>query len=296
MSRCHFKWPKEIEKNENLTHLILSQNYIEELPGTIEKLRKLQSLGMRWCGLSRLPPEIGNLNNLQLLDLQGNQLTEIPKEVGNLKKLVELDLSSNKLKTLPHEMMKLDKLDTLNLRFNPFSPDIPGDPIRYGAATDLLRTIWENKPTIFTAFSDIDLTNEVFISYSRKNINTARLIAELLEEAGFIVWWDHDLPTGRGFRSIIEKALRKSKCVVVLWSNESIASDWVLDEADFAKGRNTIVPILIERVSPPFGFRQLQSIQLFDWDGNKKSPIVETLLSEVKRHVSGDYTRPSPMT
>ena len=45
---------------------------------------------------------------------------------------------------------------------------------------------------------------------------------------------------------------------VVVWSQHSIQSDFVRDEAEEAQQRNILVPVLKEMVRPPAGFRQIR--------------------------------------
>lgn len=45
------------------------------------------------------------------------------------------------------------------------------------------------------------------------------------------MWWDRTIPPGSTFDRVIEQALDSARCVVVLWSATSAASDWVKTEA-----------------------------------------------------------------
>src|SRR6185369_5725138 len=54
----------------------------------------------------------------------------------------------------------------------------------------------------------------------------------------------------------------RAKAVVVLWSASSGKSNWVQDEAAFARDRQRLVPISIDGSEPPLGFRQLQCVDL----------------------------------
>ena len=61
--------------------------------------------------------------------------------------------------------------------------------------------------------------SDIFISYARPDRDRARQMAEALEQRGWSVWWDHEIPPGRNFDDVIEEALGAASCVVVLWSN-----------------------------------------------------------------------------
>jgi hypothetical protein len=55
--------------------------------------------------------------------------------------------------------------------------------------------------------------------------------------------------------------------VVVLWTETSIRSDWVKDEAGAARNKGLLLQVLAGEVVPPMGFRQLQAAQLRGWTG-----------------------------
>ena len=66
--------------------------------------------------------------------------------------------------------------------------------------------------------------NDIFISYSREDRAAARYFAECFVQEGFSVWWDAALHSGETFDEVIEKELKASKAVVVLWSPRSVQS------------------------------------------------------------------------
>jgi len=68
--------------------------------------------------------------------------------------------------------------------------------------------------------------------------------------------------------------------VVVLWSTSSVRSQYVRDEAQEGLDLGKLVPVLIEAVKPPMGFRQLQAANLANWDG-EHSDSFEDLLDAV---------------
>jgi Leucine-rich repeat (LRR) protein len=68
--------------------------------------------------LDELPPEIGRLTRLEELDLDHNRLTELPPSLGSLHKLRTLRLANNRLVSLPDELRDLVELDDLSLRGN----------------------------------------------------------------------------------------------------------------------------------------------------------------------------------
>jgi TIR domain len=108
---------------------------------------------------------------------------------------------------------------------------------------------------------------DIFISYANEDRERARALAAALDALGWNVWWDHKIPAGKNFADVIEEAIANSRCVIVLWSEESIKSQWVRDEADEGKRRGKLVPAFLHRVAPPMGFRAIHSADLVNWDG-----------------------------
>jgi hypothetical protein len=49
------------------------------------------------------------------------------------------------------------------------------------------------------------------------------------------------------------------------------------EEADDAKRRRALVPVLIENVQPPIGFRAIQAAHLENWDGTKPTKAFDRL-------------------
>ncbi len=59
--------------------------------------------------------------------------------------------------------------------------------------------------------------------------------------------------------------------MVVLWSTHSIQSPWVQEEAEEGLALARLVPVLIESVRPPMGFRSIQACDLRQRDGEMTS-------------------------
>lgn len=104
----------------------------------------------------------------------------------------------------------------------------------------------------------------VFLSYARQDEKVAQNLAEALSGSHHEVWWDRNLLGGCRFSAEIDRALKEADAVVVLWSEASVQSAWVHDEA--AEGRDTgrLVPVSLGSIRAPLGFRQFQTIQLGD--------------------------------
>jgi formylglycine-generating enzyme required for sulfatase activity len=128
---------------------------------------------------------------------------------------------------------------------------------------------------------------DIFLSYAREDEARAGQLAEALEQHGFAVFWDREVPPGETWHSHIGHALVAAKCVVVAWSRHSIVSDWVIEEASEGKRRKILVPVLFEAVQPPFGFGGIQAASLIDWRPGRPSPAFSGLVGAARRIVSG---------
>ena len=96
------------------------------------------------------------------------------------------------------------------------------------------------------------------------------------------VFWDEETPAGYKWRNHISENLRTSRCVIVAWSKQSISSDYVLEEAEDAKKRDILLPVCIDRVEPPFGFKELQAHGLSGWNGAEDWPPLQRLVRRIE--------------
>ena len=122
---------------------------------------------------------------------------------------------------------------------------------------------------------------DIFFSYSHEDEKRIRPLVQVLEKRGWSVFWDRRIPAGKSWRSHIGQALEDARCVVVVWSKHSIESSWVGEEADEAKKRGTLLPILIDPVDPPIGFRSIQAGNLSEWEPGQASPGLNRLIQDI---------------
>lgn len=97
----------------------------------------------------------------------------------------------------------------------------------------------------------------IFISYSRKDRETARHLAEFLNGLGYSVWWDHDLHAGQNYRRQIQVELEGAHAAIVIWSPDAKDSDWVKDEAQAALRAGKLISTHTTDFEPydtPYGF------------------------------------------
>ena len=127
----------------------------------------------------------------------------------------------------------------------------------------------------------------VFLSYSREDAAKAEALAAALERLGHAVWWDRRLQGGSRFSQEIDRALKRSDAVLVLWSRSSVESAWVQDEAAEGRDSGRLVPVAIDESKPPLGFRQYQAIDLSGWKGRGKIAAIEALHEAIVAKTNG---------
>ena len=102
--------------------------------------------------------------------------------------------------------------------------------------------------------------SDVFVSYASEDRTRVEPIVEQLQAAGWSVWWDRDIAAGAGFEQTIDEEIQATRCVVVAWSERSVSSRWVRNEALEGLERDILIPLMLENVRVPVAFRQSQSI------------------------------------
>jgi hypothetical protein len=123
---------------------------------------------------------------------------------------------------------------------------------------------------------------DIFISFAHEDEARVQDLVRALEELGWSVFWDRHIPAGKTWRSYIGEALSEAHCVMVAWSRHSIGSQWVMEEADEGQKRSILVPVLLDAVEPPIGFRSIQAADLVEWAPGRPSPRFEQLIQDIK--------------
>ena len=131
---------------------------------------------------------------------------------------------------------------------------------------------------------------DIFLSYSKEDRKIAGRIAAALTEEGWDVFWDRTIPTGKTWRNWIGGKLDDAKCMVVLWSESSVNSRWVLEEAEIGVQRNMLIPASIHQVPPPLGFGAIQAADLSNWSGSREAAEFQ----ELERAIEELAGKPNP--
>jgi DNA-binding LacI/PurR family transcriptional regulator len=139
---------------------------------------------------------------------------------------------------------------------------------------------------IIFALNLVEGMADIFFSYSRGDRAKVAKLVGLLGRDGFSVWWDPAIETGEQFSPVIHDELEKAACVIVGWSTKSVKSDWVRYEAGAGRARHVLVPVSLDGIDPPYGFKHLQTLDFQGWTGNAKDARLQRLMTDIRRHVA----------
>ena len=123
--------------------------------------------------------------------------------------------------------------------------------------------------------------SDIFLSYASVDRERIKPLVEALQQCGFRVWWDPTILPGQVWRQVIDEALDAARCVVVVWSQASIASHWVTQEAEDGLQRRILVPLILDQVRIPLGFRGIQAANLVGWNGSTAHPEFDKLVRSI---------------
>lgn len=130
----------------------------------------------------------------------------------------------------------------------------------------------------------------LFISYSHLDRPLAEKLARALIARDHEVWWDRELASGDAFRKTIETQLKECEASIVIWSANSAASRWVLDEADKAVSDEKLLPVAFETgLEIPMGFGQFHVLDFSAWSGDVRAPVLEELDAKITEIVHGNF-------
>lgn len=155
----------------------------------------------------------------------------------------------------------------------------------------------------------MNTNKKAFLSYSHEDKDFAQIIAHKLIESGIEVWWDKwEISGGDSLiQKIFAEGLSKADIFLIILSNESVNSNWVKQELDYAiikkiEGVTRIIPLIKEKCDIPPPLRSLLWVDLstdFDagirkivksiFDVSDKPPLGEVpeYVTELKQSVGG---------
>lgn len=136
--------------------------------------------------------------------------------------------------------------------------------------------------------------SDIFLCYSRADSQVATQLEKQLKAEGWTVFRDVQTHVGRRWDNEIESELHSARAVVVLWSEKSRNSEYVLEEAEYGKRKAILFPARIEQTEPPYGFGRIQTADLTGWANENEHPALVQLLGSLKKQLNGSSPHPHP--
>lgn len=136
--------------------------------------------------------------------------------------------------------------------------------------------------------------SHIFVSYSRRNLTFVTQLVKDLQQAGLTIWFDQiSIQPGDIWEAAIEKGLKEAIAVIVIISPDSMASEYVRKEVNFAQESDQLIlPVLYQ---PAQLFLNLQTIQWVDLSSETVYPAnLQKLIAVLNREpgLSGNSTTP----
>ena len=92
----------------------------------------------------------------------------------------------------------------------------------------------------------------LFVSYSHKDKDFVESVVQSLQRKACNIWYDPDIVPGKSWNDDIAKHLKNANCFLLFLSDNSICSEYVLDEIYYAKKlKIDIIPCYIKNIELP---------------------------------------------
>jgi hypothetical protein len=124
--------------------------------------------------------------------------------------------------------------------------------------------------------------SDIFISYAAEDRDRVLPLVQALENTGWTIFWDRTIPAGKTWRQRMDAEIQACRSVLVVWTQNSVKSEWVLEEAEIGKRRQILIPVVLDEVEPPFGFGLIQAANLVGWSGNTSDSTCGRLISDIE--------------
>jgi hypothetical protein len=125
--------------------------------------------------------------------------------------------------------------------------------------------------------------NDIFFSYSHKDRERIEPIINGFKKNGWTVFYDVDIGPNEDWQKIIEARLQTMYAVIVAWSKNSLASDWVKYEATAAANRNRLFSIQLDaELELPELFNKRKPVDFTQWTQDPGDPMIRYVLGPLE--------------
>jgi hypothetical protein len=134
------------------------------------------------------------------------------------------------------------------------------------------------------------MTQNIFMSYSRRELGFVDDLVSKLEGEGYYVWLDYRvLIPGTPWKGQIAKGLNDSDTVLLVVSKASVASEYVeLEWRHFLETDKRVILLIFEAVDIP---KELEKYEWVDFRGSYKAGLAE-LFSQLKQPIQEEHPVP----
>jgi len=125
----------------------------------------------------------------------------------------------------------------------------------------------------------------VFVSYAHADRARVEPLVNALA-AQFNVWWDKEIELGETWRRTLTEKLDSARCVVVVWTTESVGRDFIWSELDRVKDRGIVVPVKLDQNARiPLEFDQMLHLDLASWTG-RNTRVLKKLFDRIRKQLA----------
>lgn len=127
----------------------------------------------------------------------------------------------------------------------------------------------------------------VFLSYKREDRAWVQTLRDSLIQNGIPIWWDDDIPGDRHWDDEIDAHLERATIVLTVWTDKSVASREVKNEALYAIRNAKLVQV--QTGNPKLGprYEAIQCSDLSAWTPSHAHPDFDRLVDILRRRLDG---------
>ncbi|WP_347816158.1 TIR domain-containing protein [uncultured Planktomarina sp.] len=131
----------------------------------------------------------------------------------------------------------------------------------------------------------------VFISYAHDNKREVSEITRYLRAHKINIWWDDDILPGDPWREQIQANLENCQAVLTLWTEQSVGSKSVIEEAAAGKRQGKLLHAKLDSAPLPYGFGEVQYADLTNWDRQSDGPESLRLIEALRQKLDPDAAK-----
>lgn len=122
----------------------------------------------------------------------------------------------------------------------------------------------------------------VFLSYAHSDVTIVTRVHKELVSENIPVWMDTAIPAGDNWRERIQEKLANASAVLTLWTQNSIQSKSVIEEASQSQKMGKLVHAKLDNQNLPYGFAETQYADLRGWSGATEHGEWQKLVQALK--------------